>query len=194
LSPRAYRQTARANAVEETEQQIIGALRSLLTDRWFDEITLDDIAAGAGTTRQTVIRRFGSKTGVLNALAATINDEVRARRWGEHVPAVEALIAVLVDDYEAIGDMVVRTLSQETRNPEFGAILEVGRIGHREWVEDMFARWLAPLGEARRTDLVSELVVITDVWVWHLLRRVQGKSRETAQRLMTEMTRRILQM
>ncbi|MBN9536550.1 MAG: TetR family transcriptional regulator, partial [Alphaproteobacteria bacterium] len=57
MPPRAYRQSARANAVQDTERQIVDALIALLEERWFDEITLDDIAAAAGTTRQTVIRR-----------------------------------------------------------------------------------------------------------------------------------------
>ncbi|MFG1275734.1 TetR family transcriptional regulator, partial [Xanthobacter flavus] len=58
MAARPYRQVARESAVRSTEQQIVEAFATLMQTRWFDEVTLDEIAAAAGTTRQTVIRRF----------------------------------------------------------------------------------------------------------------------------------------
>ncbi|MDH2381832.1 hypothetical protein [Bradyrhizobium sp. CER78] len=48
MSPRDGRQSARANGVHDTEPQIVDASIALRAERWFDEITLDDIAAAAG--------------------------------------------------------------------------------------------------------------------------------------------------
>ncbi|MDE2332306.1 MAG: TetR/AcrR family transcriptional regulator [Bradyrhizobium sp.] len=192
MSPRVYRQSARANAVQDTEQQIVDALIALLAEHWFDEITLDDIAAAAGTTRQTVIRRFGSKTGVLSAMAAQMDVSIQAQRWSTPAQSVADIVMLLMDDYERTGDIIVRTLGQEARIPEFAAVLDRGRKGHREWTEDMFRAWLDKLDGQARGDRLAQLLVQTDVWVWHLLRRAQGHSAAQTHRLMTQAIERLL--
>lgn len=192
MSPRVYRQSARASAVLDTEQQIVDALTALLAERWFDEITLDDIAAAAGTTRQTVIRRFGSKTGVLSAMAARMDASIRAGRWSMPAESVADIVALLMDDYERTGDIIVRTLGQEARIPEFAAVLDGGRKGHREWIADMFKAWLDQLDGQARQDRLAQLLVQTDVWIWHLLRRAQGYSAAETHRLMTQAIERLL--
>jgi len=192
MPPRAYRQSARANAVQENEQQIVDALIVLLEERWFDEITLDDIAAAAGTTRQTVIRRFGSKTGVLSAMATQMDVSIRAQRWSAPAQSVADIVTLLMDDYERTGDIIVRTLGQEARIPEFAAVLDRGRKGHREWIEDMFRAWLDKLGGQSRGDRLAQLLALTDVWIWHLLRRAQRHSATETHRLMTQAIERLL--
>lgn len=192
MSPRAYRQSARAEAVQDTEQHIVDALSALLAERWFDEITLDDIAAAAGTTRQTVIRRFGSKTGVLSAMAAQMDASIQTQRWSAPAQSVTDIVKLLIDDYERTGDVIVRTLGQEARTPEFAAVLERGRKGHRKWIEDMFEAWLDKLDGQSRKDRLAQLLVQTDVWIWHLLRRAQGHSAARTHRLMTQAIERLL--
>lgn len=192
MPPRAYRQSARAEAVQDTEQHIVDALSALLAERWFDEITLDDIAAAAGTTRQTVIRRFGSKTGVLSAMAAQMDASIQTQRWSAPAQSVTDIVKLLIDDYERTGDVIVRTLGQEARTPEFAAVLERGRKGHRKWIEDMFEAWLDKLDGQSRKDRLAQLLVQTDVWIWHLLRRAQGHSAARTHRLMTQAIERLL--
>jgi AcrR family transcriptional regulator len=192
MPPRAYRQSARAAAVQDTEQHIVDALSALLAERWFDEITLDDIAAAAGTTRQTVIRRFGSKTGVLSAMAAQMDASIQTQRWSAPAQSVTDIVKLLIDDYERTGDVIVRTLGQEARTPEFAAVLERGRKGHRKWIEDMFEAWLDKLDGQSRKDRLAQLLVQTDVWIWHLLRRAQGHSAARTHRLMTQAIERLL--
>lgn len=192
MSPRTYRQSARADAVQDTEHQIVDALIALLGERWFDEITLDDIATAAGTTRQTVIRRFGSKTGVLSAMAAQMDVSIQAQRWSTPVQSVADIVTLLTDDYERTGDIIVRTLGQETRIPEFASVLDRGRKAHREWIEDMFRAWLDKLDGRARGDRLAQLLVQTDVWIWHLLRRAQRHSAAKTHRLMTQAIERLL--
>lgn len=192
MSPRPYRQSVRADAVQDTERQIVDALIALLGKRWFDEITLDDIATTAGTTRQTVIRRFGSKTGVLSAMAAQMDVTIRAQRWSKPVESVADIVVLLINDYERTGDIIVRTLGQEARIPEFAAVLDRGRKGHREWIEDMFKAWLDELESRARTDRLAQLLVQTDVWIWHLFRRTQGHSAVKTRQLMTHAIERLL--
>ena len=192
MATRSYRQVARAAAVEDTERQITDALSNLLEQRWFDEITLDDIAAAAGTTRQTIVRRFGSKTGVLSAMAAQLDCGIRAQRWSTRPTTVQEIVTVLHQDYERTGDQVVRTLNQEARIPEFTAVLDRGRRGHREWIEDMFAPWLGELDPKERMDLMSQLLAVTDVWIWYLLRRAQKHTAKETLKLMIGIVERLL--
>jgi hypothetical protein len=70
--------------------------------------------------------------------------------------------------------------------------LTTGRAGHREWAEDMFAAWLDKLGPNTRADRLAQLLAITDVWVWHLLRRAQKHSADETRRLMVELVERLL--
>ncbi|WP_375785169.1 TetR/AcrR family transcriptional regulator [Bradyrhizobium sp. Pha-3] len=167
-------------------------MNALLAERWFDEITLDDIAAAAGTTRQTVIRRFGSKTGVLSAMAAQMDVSIQSQRWSTPAQSVAEIVTLLIDDYERTGDIIVRTLGQEARIPEFAAVLDRGRKGHRGWIKDMFKAWLDKLDGQARGDRLAQLLVQTDVWIWHLLRRAQGHSAAQTHRLMTQAIERLL--
>ncbi|MDB5449250.1 MAG: TetR/AcrR family transcriptional regulator [Phenylobacterium sp.] len=167
---RPYRQSVRARAAEETGERILDAFSARLRDGWFDEIRLEDVAAEAGVTVQTVIRRFGGKAGLLEAQGERLNTEVQGRRDvapGDVPGAIEALL----EDYEASGDLVMRSLAQEDRHPAIRRLTDLGRGNHRAWLDGVFAPWLAGLSadEARRR--TDALVAATDVYLWKLLRR-----------------------
>jgi hypothetical protein len=57
---------------------------------------------------------------------------------------------------------------------------------HRRWVERTFAPWLriSRGGSARR---LAQLLAVTDVYVWKLLRRDQGLSRSNAEPVLIEL-------
>ena len=78
--------TARADAAERTGERISDAMLRRFTELPYDRIRLEDVAADAGITVQTVIRRFGSKHGVL---AATVEREL-TRLATERVAALGA--------------------------------------------------------------------------------------------------------
>ena len=167
---RAYRQSARALAAEATAERIVDAFEAQMQQRWFDEIRLDDIARAAEVTTQTVIRRFGNKEGLLEALQERIGKVVGERR---DVPegAVDAAVASLIEDYEQHGDIVMRVLAQEDRFPACRAVTDVGRRGHRMWIAKAFAPWLTPMAPAARQRAEDALVVAGDLYVWKLVRR-----------------------
>jgi AcrR family transcriptional regulator len=172
---RVYRQSVRAAAAEATRERIIDAFANCFRGQWFDEIRLDDVAREAGVTIQTVLRRFGSKEGLINALHERLGDEIQQRRRVRPGEA-GAAISVLIDDYEQVGDLVVRTLAQEDRYPAIHAITDVGRAAHRAWMADAFAPWLTPLAEDARTRALDGLIVASDVYVWKLLRKDMRRS------------------
>ena len=53
---RPYRMDKRAVAAQQTGQRIIQATTDLYMERWLEDLTLDEVAARAGVTVQTVYR------------------------------------------------------------------------------------------------------------------------------------------
>jgi AcrR family transcriptional regulator len=173
---RPYRQTARAAASESLRQRVVGAFHDLLLRHWIDEITLDAVAASAGTTRQTVIRLFGGKDGLLEAVLARIRAEAVPRTsMPDHVSG-RAALKILIAHYEAAGDMVVRFLAQEERHAALRPILAQGRREHRAWVAGRFGLAPRDMSGVERERQITRLVIATDVYTWKLLRRDFGKS------------------
>jgi AcrR family transcriptional regulator len=167
---RAYRQSARARAAEATAERILDAFAAQMEERWFDEIRLENVARAAEVTAQTVIRRFGNKEGLLDALQQRIGEVVGERR---DVPegAVDAAVASLIEDYEQHGDIVMRVLAQEDRFAACRAATDFGRSEHRKWIAKVFRPWLAPMAPDARQRAEDALVVAGDLYVWKLVRR-----------------------
>ncbi|MGQ0588307.1 MAG: TetR/AcrR family transcriptional regulator [Sphingosinicella sp.] len=167
---RPYRQSARARATEETGRRIVDAFVAQFRARWFDEIRLEDVAGAADVAVQTVLRRFGSKEGLLGAMQERMNEEIIQRRTvapGDHAAAIEALI----EDYEEIGELIMRMLAQEDKYPALRAFTDSGRAFHRDWIASAFAPALARLTEGARRRAVDALVVAGDIYVWRLIRK-----------------------
>lgn len=174
---RPYRQVARAAATEETRRRIVAAFAEALARRWLDEITLDELATAAGTTRQTVIRLFGGKEGLLDAVVDWMRKGVLIRRTLLPGPAAIAVARAVGADYETSGDMIIRLLAQEGRHPGLSTLLNLGRRHHRDWIGEVFAGPIASCPPAEREALTDRLVIVTDAYSWKLLRRDAGRSR-----------------
>jgi AcrR family transcriptional regulator len=175
---RPYQMRARAEAAAETGRRILEATIELHRERYFDQVSLEDIAERAGVTVQTVIRRFGSKERLIEAAAEEGNRQVTHQRYQAPVGDIEGAVENLVDHYEEWGNSVLRLLAQEERVPAFRSVTDAGRAFHYEWVERTFAPLLAERTGTARRRLLAELVAICDVYFWKLLRRDMGLSRE----------------
>jgi AcrR family transcriptional regulator len=172
---RHYRQVGRAENAEATGHRILRAFETCFHSHWFDEITLAEVADAAGVTVRTVIRRYGSKNGLLAALIDQLVPEMRERRTpapGSGPDLVDRTLAV----YEQIGDGVIRNLSQEPRTPELQPLIELGRREHRRIAAETFAFALKPLDAPQARHVLDLLVIATDVYTWKLLRRDMGRS------------------
>jgi len=184
--PRLYRQTARAQAAEDTGNRILDAFVTHFRAGWFEEIRLDDIAREAGVTVQTVIRRFGGKEGLLEASANRMEGAI----LGERSPAatnVGTAVDILISEYDQMGGLMMRMLSQEERYPAIHKFAERGRAMHRQWVGEVFAPWLARIEEPRRRDVHDRLVIAFDLYVWKLIRVDMKRSREALREAMLGM-------
>ena len=183
---RPYRQIARASAAQATAALIEEAFAEEMRHRWFDEITLEQVAQRAGVTIRTVIRRFSGKEGLLEAFVENFKRKVTSVR--SPVPGdVPATVRHLMAVYEEWGDSVIRNLAQEQRHPALTPLLDMGRAGHRALTTDSFAPWLDRLPEPERRRTIDALVIVTDVYSWKLLRRDMRRSRKETEILLRKL-------
>lgn len=185
---RAYRMTARAEATAQTRRRILEATIDLFTTTDAQDITLEAIARAAGVTVPTVLRHFGSKEQLLEATERHARESVIGQRYAATPGDVAGAVENLMEHYELWGDRVLRLLAREGQVPAIRAVTNYGRGVHREWVERTFAPLLPRDGPARARR-VAQLVAVCDVYVWKVLRRDLGLSREeTAQALLEIIT------
>lgn len=180
---RAYTLGARADSTERTRQSILDAAIALAYELERVDFPLEQIAARADRSVQTLLRHFGSRDGLIAAAVERgIAQVVEERRpTGD----IATSLRVLVDHYELRGRFVLSLLAM-TGDPGADDITSPGRRVHRAWVEEVFGEALARAAdEAELTDL---LVVATDVSAWKLLRLDRGLPAGTVQRRMTAMT------
>ncbi len=69
MTSRPYRLGRRRAAIDQTGRSIVAAARELVSQKPSSGVTVAEIARRAGVSRVTVYNRFGSREGVLRALA-----------------------------------------------------------------------------------------------------------------------------
>ncbi len=191
-SRRKYRNTVQAEIAALTRERIIDASLALFEAQWLDQITLEQIAERAGVTVQTIIRHFGSKEGLFSAAGRAANDRGIEHRDEAPIGDITGAVKNLIGQYEEVGDRLMRILAQEGRYSELDALLNEGRVEHREWVERVFAPFLLRLDGVERDRLRVQLIAICDVYMWKLLRRDCGLSREQTETALQEMLTALL--
>lgn len=192
MKVRQYTMTKRAAAAKETGERILAAALARFSTAYFDDVTLDQIAADAGVTVQTVLRRFGSKDGLVEALLRSVGDLVAAQR-GEAPPGdLEAGVANLVEHYEAMGDLAMLLVRQEERVAAYARVTVMGKQLHADWVAAFFAPWLDACAGSERDVLLAQLITICDVYTWYLLRRQRALSRRQTQLALIQILQGVL--
>ena len=189
---RRYRMGARAEAVGATGRRILESAIGEFGARTYDEVTLADVAAAAGVTVQTVLRRFGSKEGLVEAAGESGAEEVRRTRWSAPAGDVDAAMRDLAEHYEAWGDRSLHFLAQEARVGAMKRVVEAGRALHHEWVDHVFEPWIRAAEGGVRRSLRARLIAATDVYVWKILRRDLGLGPRVAAGAMRDLVRDIL--
>ena len=165
---RAYSMVVRSEKAAATRQRILDVAR-VLFDSHATDFTLEQVASTAGTSVQTVLRAFGGKEGLLGEVIGSLRN--RETLVADPPRSVDEAVSRLIDDYEEIGDRVIRVLCEEHRIPGFAAAAAHGRCSHRAWVEASFAEALSAYRGPVQQRVVLALLAATDVYVWKLLRR-----------------------
>jgi AcrR family transcriptional regulator len=182
--------TARARQAEETADRILAAAAEVFYER--ADLPLDEVAARAGVSTQTIIRRFGGREGLFAAAARRESERIGAQRDLARVGDVADAVRILVDHYEEMGDRVLRLLAFEDRSPAVRQITDQGRALHRAWCERVFAPALEGLHDVDRDRRLAQLVAVTDVFTWRLLGRDAGLPRPEVELALRELLRPLM--
>ncbi|MGF0317115.1 TetR family transcriptional regulator [Nocardia fluminea] len=114
-----YQEAAR----ELLRNSVLDGMRELLTERDWSKVTLGDVAARAGVSRQTLYNEFGSRAGLSQAyalrLADDLVDHVR-EALDANVGDARAAIRVGMSGFflSAAGDPLVRSLLSGEMKPD----------------------------------------------------------------------------
>ncbi len=162
MKTRTYQQQARAEAAEARTESILRAAMELFAERPFDQITLAAVAERAGVGLQTLIRRVGTKDGLVRAVAAANQERIAGTR-GDPGPDPEAVAASLMAFYEQWGALTDRMLRLQDSSPALAEAAAAGRADHRAFIERNF-----PGLPPERTALLTG---VCGVELWLVLRR-----------------------
>jgi AcrR family transcriptional regulator len=188
---RSYRMQERARASEATGHRILAAARQLFGKLIYDQVSLQAVAEHAGVTVQTVLRRFTSKEALFTAVTQDMAHQIRHVLEQAPVGDVTGAVRTKIEIYERWGDEVVHRLTQEQRTPAIRAVTEGGRRTHYAWVERVFGPLLADRPTDARRQQLAQLIAVTDLYVWKVLRRDLRLSREETERAMRDLVQRI---
>jgi len=182
----------RAELAAQTRRRLLQASVDLHSERLMADISLDDVAARAGVSVQTLLRHFGSRAALVEesiAFARAAVVEERRATPGD----VPGALRVLVDHYEARGDTVLLMLAQESAEPFVRRLTDQGRAVHRSWVHEVFALQLQDAGSADDAEVLADLLVVaTDVFTWRLLRRDRRLSRPLTESRMLRLVEAVI--
>jgi AcrR family transcriptional regulator len=179
-SKRPYKKVARAKAQERTRETLLqAAAEEVERDRW-SQTSLESVAERAGVTKQTALRHFGSKQGLLDAVISRTTSTVVKERDQAPIGDIPGAVANLVRHYERYGDIVVRMLPYRDAvvrvigSEHLGSLRRVvdrGHELHEDWVLRTFEPQLALLDPSTRRRRLAQLVAVCDVYTWKVLRR-----------------------
>jgi AcrR family transcriptional regulator len=184
---RPYRMKARAKSAEATRKKILDAVEVAFAELFYDEITLAEIARRTRVSVQTILRHFESKEGLFLASYLQTMEKMGADRGPLPVGKPGAIVGDLVDHYERFGDRILWMLAQEEREPILKHLADAGRIYHVQWCRQAFAPALDGLRGQAHERRLAQFVTATDIYVWKLLRRDRGLSKQQTKLAMREL-------
>lgn len=184
--------TARAESTAATRKRILDAAVACGDELPYEDITLDAVAAGANVSVQTVLRHFDNRDNLFLATVLHVGVQMSGDRDVEASWGTKRIVSVLVDHYERFGDRILWMLSQEGRDPQIKVFTDFGRGYHAEWCADAFPAALAGLRGARRERRLAQLVAVTDIYVWKVLRRDRELSPAQVKLAVVEMIKPLL--
>jgi AcrR family transcriptional regulator len=175
---RPYKQVARAQAQERTREALLEAAADEFYGNGWRTTSLEALSARAGVTKQTLLRHFGSKEGLLMQALARSASEVFDQRWGVPAGDLEAAVANLLDHYEEWGERSLRIGAWlDGGTPALAKLSQMARQLHYDWVGYVFGPFLEGLQEPARARRRATLIALCDVHTWQLLSHDLGLPR-----------------
>jgi len=180
---RKYEMRARSQAAEKTSKNIMTALGQLWLERSIHEITLEMIAEKAGITVRTILRKYGSKEGLMEASMKSDPAGINAIKDEAQPGNIEQIVSTLMKEYEYTGMAGFRTLAVEKEFPMAARVLKKGREMHTKWCEKVFADFLPEKNTKKYNVMLGAFYAASDVYKWKLLRIDLGYSKEETEKI-----------
>jgi AcrR family transcriptional regulator len=173
---RGYTKVARAEAEERTRTALLDAADEAFLSRPWEQASLEAIAGAAGVTKQTLLRHFGSKDGLLETTLRRAFAEVEEQRLGAPANDIAGAVENLLDHYETRGGRAMRSSNLSVEGP-LAALGRRARKFHYEWVDQVFSGWLTAASPTQRERLRAALIAVCDVQSWWILSHDLGLPR-----------------
>jgi AcrR family transcriptional regulator len=184
--PRPYKKAARALAQERTREALLDAAdEAFYSDRW-QRASLQTLAAKAGVTKQTLLRHFESKDGLLLHALVRGYSQVRDQRWSAPTGDLAGTVENLMEHYEEWGERSLRIGAWQGGPALLAKLSQAARQVHYDWVEYAFGPWLGRLEEPVRTRRRAALIALCDVHTWWLLAHDLGLERSEVHATLTD--------
>jgi AcrR family transcriptional regulator len=183
---RRYRQVARAEGQDQTRSALLDAARREFLAGRFERVSLEQLAGAAGVTKQTLLRHFGSKDGLLEASAQRERERIAAHRFQAPAGDVPGSVENLLAHYEQEGELALTIGALADRGGVLGQIAADAKRLHYEWVEHAFAQQLACVRGAARKRRRAALIAVCDVTTWRVLSHDLGLSEAEVRRTLIE--------
>lgn len=133
--------------MERNRRAIISAARRHLVEAGYHRLGLEEVAADAGVTRVTVYRHFGSKLGLLDAVAGDLAERsgVVGRMWAAlDIPdsgeAFRSLVTELCGFWSVDQDLFRRLISLAAVDPEVRQVIDSREQWRYQQVSTVVAR------------------------------------------------------
>lgn len=165
---------SRAEAAERTGERLLDAMLDRFGTTPYERIRLEDVAADAEVTVQTVIRRFGGKPGLLAAVFARELGRIGAARDAAAHAAPAATVAALVQHYERYGLLILKSYAEAPMVPGLPELAARGRAFHVDWCRRAFLDHLEPSDDDTRARRLAQVTAVCDATTWRVLRQDGG--------------------
>lgn len=173
---RSYQMSARADQVARNDQKIRDAVAELWLKLPLPELTLEKVAARSGVTVRTILRKYGSKEGLIKNLIENDGGRFTSKRMQVTPGDLPGILDALLEEYELMGDAIIRTLTVEYEFPSTAVILEKARAIHRDWCARVFSPFLPDPSTEPYEIILSSFISATEFYLWKLMRKDLGKS------------------
>jgi AcrR family transcriptional regulator len=192
IKRRPYKKVARAESQQQTRDALLDVAEEELSEGGWSKTSLEKLAAQAGVTKQTALRHFGSKEGLIEAAIQRTSEIVRKERARAPVGDIPGAVRNLIDHYERWGSMVMRVLAEEHRISLVRKATDRGRQVHYDWVDYAFGPQLEDLDEQARRRRRAALIALCDVHTWWLFSHDLGLERSEISAILIDLIERLL--
>ncbi len=173
-----YDNSKRLVDAENTKVAIIKAFGTLWSRYSIKDITLEMVAKEAGVTTKTILRKFGSKSGLTNGSLSYLAAEIESERTLTTVGNIDDILKALLSNYEKMGEAAIRTINLESELEIARRIGAKGRALHRDWCIRVFAPYLPDELSVDYEVQLTSFIAATEIYLWKLMRKDLKLSKE----------------